>query len=213
MKEFKPITIRGLGEYKDEYITFEADPDELLEDYEKYAHYVKKCEEMVRDDDRYTAYIAKLKSGGLDKCAIMGNLPSDDPKLKIEMHHGPIFNLFDYCDIVLKALLVRGDNQITTYKVADYVLSEHEADNVMIVMLCKPVHMGGVHNRKSNKGVFIDIKATWGRIDRFIDRWEDGMEREHYSYIERYIRECKNARGKSLDQGLFDVADKLKSFK
>ena len=211
--KFKPLEIYGTGEFRDEKISFEADPAILLRDYDAYSAYVKGCEEVLRNDDRYVDYIAELKQGGLNKCAIMGNLPTDDPKLKIEMHHGPIFNLFDYCDIMLKALLNRGKKDITSFEIADRMLTEHENHNVMVVMLSKPVHMGGVHNRKSNKWVFLDVKATWGRIDRFIEKWSDGMESEHFGYINRYLRECKNAQGNSLDQGLFDVAEKLKSFK
>jgi len=210
---YQPLIIQGLGQYADEYVSFEAEKKDLLNDYDRFEKYVKGCEEMVRDDDRYTAYIAKLKEGGLTHCAIMGNLPEDEPKLKVEMHHGPIFNLFDICSIVLKACLLRGMNDITTFKIADLVLTEHERDHIMIVMLSKPVHMGGAHNRKSSRGIFVDIKATFGRLDKFIDEWGDGMDSEHRSMIKRYCQECRNAEGNSLDQGLFDTAEKLKSFK
>lgn len=209
---YTPLRIYGTKSYKDEYISFEAEPKDLRSDYDKYSKYIKKCEYLVREDDRYTAYIAKLKQGGLTKCAVMGNLP-DDPKIKIEMHHGPIFSLFDYCDIVLKACMNRKMHDITTMKIADLVLTEHEKDNIMIVMLSKAVHMGGVHNYKSDRSVFIDIAATFGRIDRFIDRWSDGMETEHFGYIRKYCKECRKTNGQTLDQGLFDVADKLAKFK
>lgn len=209
--EHIPLRLYGTGVYSKEYVSFEAEKDDLLGDYDRYQKYVKAIEKNVRNDDRYTDYIAKVKQGGLDHCAIMGNLPTDDPKLKIEMHHGPIFNLFDYCDIVLKACLRRGQTDITTFKIADIILTEHEADNIMIVMLSKTVH-NSVHNRKLWNGPFIDVKATWGKLERFIDHWSDGMEREHYRYIDIYLNECKNAKGQSLDQGLFDVADKLLSF-
>lgn len=210
---YKPIRVYGTGPYSDEYVSFEAEADELLHDYDTYEKYVKGCEAMVREDDRYTAYIAKLKNGGMNKCAIMGALPTDEPKLKIEMHHGPIFNLFDICDIVLRANLLRGNERITTYSIADMVLTEHEKDNIMIVMLSKPVHIGGAHNKVYNKGIFLDIKATFGRLDRFIDNWHDGMEKEHRGYIKRYCEECRRAEHQSLDQGLFDVAEKIESFK
>lgn len=210
-KDFVPLRLYGTGAYEKEYISFEAEASDLLADYDRYQKYVKAIEKNVRNDDRYTAYIAKVKQGGMDHCAIMGNLPTDDPKLKIEMHHGPIFNLFDYCDIVLKASLKRGDTDITTYKIADIILTEHEMDNIMIVMLSKTVH-SSVHNRKLWNGPFIDVKATWGKLERFIDHWSDGMEREHWRYIDIYIKECENAKGQTLDQGLFDVADTLKSF-
>ena len=211
--EYTPLRIYGTKRNSDEYISFEAEPDELKYDYDKYSKYVKKIEFAVREDDRYKDYIAKLKQGGLTKCAILGNLPVEDPKIKIEMHHGPIYSLFDYCDIVLKACIRRGMQDITTMKIADYVLTEHENDHIMIVMLSNAVHMGGVHNRKAKKNVFIDIAATFGRIDKFLDAWGDGMEDEHYEYIQLYIKECRNAEGKTLDQGLFDVAEKLASFK
>ncbi len=213
MGEFVPLRIYGKGRYEDEYISFEMEPDDLLNDYERYTRFVTHIETLVRSDDRYTAYIAKLKAGGLTRCAVLGNLPTDDPKIKVEMHHGPIFNLFDYTDIILKASLKRNHKRLTTFDIADLVLTEHEMDNIMIVMLSKNVHMEGAHNKKSNKGVLIGIEATFGRIDRFIDRWSDGMEREHVQYIDKYIAECRAANGKTLDQGLFDIADKLESFK
>ena len=211
--KYVPLRVYGTGDYEDEYVSFEAEADDLLMDYDRYTKYIKHIEDNVRNDKRYTDYIAKLKQGNVDHCAIMGNIPTDDPKLKIEMHHGPIFNLFDICDIVTKALLRRGDKQITTFKVANIVLTEHEEDHIMIVMLSKPVHQGGAHNKKSNRGIFVDVAATFGDLNRFIERWGDGMEKEHRTYISRYINECKKAAGKSLDQGLYDVADDLAAFK
>lgn len=212
-KSWTPLRIYGTGSYSDEYVSFEAEAEELLNDYEAYESYVKRIEAIVRDDARYTDYIAKIKAGGLDHCAVMGNLPTDDPKLKIEMHHGPIFNLFDICDIVLKASLKRGETDITTFKIADRVLTEHELDNIMVVMLSKPVHMGGAHNKKSSKGIFVDAKATWGDLNRFIERWSDGMEPEHWHYVQRYIDESKRSNGRTVDQGLFDLADTIDEFK
>lgn len=212
-EKFEPLRTYGTGYYSDEYISFEIEGKDLLNDYERYERYVKHIRDLVRGDDRYTAYIAKLKAGGLTRCAIMGNLPVDDPKIKVEMHHGPIFNIFDYCDIVLKAMINRGEQRLTSFTIADLVLTEHEMDNIMIVMLSKPVHKEGAHNYHSNKGIFVDVKATFGRLDRFIDRWGDGMEKEHIGYIEKYIQECRKANGKTLDQGLYDVADQLASFK
>lgn len=198
----------GTGKFEDKFITFGADPDVLLHDYDEYEKYVKGCEHCVRSDDRYTAYVSKIRQSGFNHCAILGNIDVDkNSKVKLEMHHGPIFNLFDICDIVLKASLKRGTfEELTTFDIGDLVLTEHEKDNIMIVMLSKTAHKGGHQN------IFIDIKATVGRIDRFIDRWEDGMEQEHFDYITRYIEECKKVEG-SVDNGLFETADRLKSFK
>lgn len=200
--------VYGTGKHEDRFISFEADPEVLLHDYDTYVKYVKGCEHTVRTDDRYKAYISKLKDAGFNRCAILGDVVKGGDKVKLEMHHGPIFNLFDICDIVLKACLKRGNiEELTTFDIGDLVLTEHEKDNIMVVMLSKTPHRGGHHN------VFVDIKATVGRIDRFIDQWHDGMEMEHIDYITRYIEECKKIEGMSYDNGLFDTAERLKSFK
>lgn len=205
------ITIRGTDKFDSEYITYGAEADRILHDYSEYEKFVKGCEHAVRKEDRYTSYIAELKKAGMTRCAILGNI-KEDSKVKLEMHHGPIFNLFDICDIVTRALLRRGlVRDLTTYDVGHLVLEEHRLNNIMIVMLSKTVHRGG-HNKKGPRSIFVDIKATFGRIDRFIDKYTDGMEEEHWSYLERYIRELKKTNG-TVDNGLFDTAEKLIRFK
>ena len=189
------------------YITFYIEPEVLLHDYDEYEAFIKGVEHAVRKEDRYTHYVGKLRNSGMDRCAILGNLTESDHTANIEMHHGPIFNLFDICDIVTRALINRKEPNITTFKVADLVLDEHEAGNIQVVMLSKTGHKS-THNGDS----FIHIKATIGRIDRFIDRWHDGLQKSHMQYISRYIAQCKKYE-ETIDNGLFDVADKLASFK
>lgn len=191
----------------DSYIGLYVEPQVLLHDYDEYEKFIKGIELAVRKDDRYTEYVGKLHKAGLNRCAILGNLTVSDSSADIEMHHGPIFNLFDICDIVTRALFARKEPEIDTFKVADIVLEEHRLDNIQVVMLSKTGHKS-THNGDS----FIHIKATVGRIDRFIDRWHDGLQREHKQYISRYIKQCKNY-DETIDNGLFDVAEKLSSFK
>lgn len=206
------IKVYGTQMFKDEFITFgENKSTGLLDDYNKYEKFIKGCEEAVRKDDRYTAYISELKKAGLTRCAVLGNI-KEDSKVKLEMHHGPIFNLFDICDIVTRASIKRGSiPALTTFDVGHLVLEEHRLNNIMVVMLSKTVHKGG-HNKRGSRSIFVDIKATVGRIDRFIDKYEDGMEEEHWSYIDRYLYELKKSDG-TVDNGLFDTADKLIRFK
>lgn len=199
------IQVRGTGRHSDEFLNYYASKEVTLNDYDEYEKFIKGCEHAVRKDDRYNAYLAKLKSNGLDFCAVLGNLKEDN-KVKLEMHHGPIFNLFDICDIVTRAMFARGEKRITTFQVAKRVLEEHERDNIMIVMLSKSPHKGGHFN------VFIHIKSTVGRIERFIDRYHDGMTNEHWGYITRYIEQCKKVEH-TTDNGLFDTAKRLKVFK
>lgn len=204
------ITIYGTGKNTEKFINFYADKDLLLNNYDIYEDFIKGCEHCVRTDDRYKTIISKLKEAGLTKCAILGNITEDD-KVKLEMHHGPIFNLFDICDIVTRACLNRNYPKLTTYDIGDIVLSEHEDNNIMVVMLSKTAHKSD-HNKDARRSIFVNIKATVGRIDHFIDHWSDGMEKEHWFYIEKYIKECEKANA-SIDNGLFDTAEHLKEFK
>lgn len=205
------IYVYGTGRYDEEYLTFGVDPKDLLGDYDAYEKFIKTCENAVRKEDRYTAYVGEMKKAGMRRCAVLGNL-EEDSKVKLEMHHGPIFNLFDICDIITKATLKRKSIPvITEFDIADLVLEEHRLGNIMTVMLSKSVHRG--NHPKNGPSVFIDIKATVGRIDRFIDRWHDGMEKEHHEMIQRYIEECHNAENGTFDNDLFATADRLLRFK
>ena len=207
----KLIYVYGTGDYDDEYITFGVEPNELLSDYDQYEKFIKDCENAVRKEDRYTTYVGELKRAGMTRCAVLGNL-EEDSKIKLEMHHGPIFNLFDICDIVTKATIKRKSIPVLTeFDIADLVLEEHRLGNIMVVMLSKSVHKGG--HSKSGKNIFIDIKATVGRIDRFIDRYSDGLTHEHKEMISRYVWECKRANNETFDNDLFATADRLLRFK
>ena len=205
------IYVYGTGIFEEDYITFGVRKKDLLADYDDYERFIKHCEDCVRKEDRYTAYVKEMKEAGLTRCAILGNI-EEDSKVKLEMHHGPIFNLFDICDIVTRACLKRGTiTPLTEFDVADLVLEEHRLGNIMTVMLSKTAHKGG--HPKSGRNIFVDIHATVGRIDRFIDRWEDGMQEEHIEMITRYIEECKRAGGETRDNDLFATADRLLRFK
>lgn len=205
------IYVYGTDQHDEEYITFGVEPDVLLGDYDKYEKFIKDCENAVRKEDRYAAYVGEMKKAGLTRCAVLGNL-EEDSKVKLEMHHGPIFNLFDICDIVTKAMLKRKTYPVLTeFDIADLVLEEHRLGNIMVVMLSKSVHKGG--HSKSGKNIFVDIKATVGRIDRFLERYKDGIEKDHIAMIDRYIYECKRSGGETMDNDLFATADRLLRFK
>ena len=75
--------------------------EDYLSNYESYVNFVKGCEKAVRNNDRYKKYINHLKKEvKLTKCQVLKNVTDQDAS--IEMHHGPIFTLFDICAIVIE---------------------------------------------------------------------------------------------------------------
>ena len=72
---------------------------EYFSNYESYVNFVKGIEKMVRTNDKYRKYINYLKNEvKLNKCQVLKNVTDED--CEIEMHHGPIFTLFDICSII-----------------------------------------------------------------------------------------------------------------
>ena len=79
------------------YLPFDKSPLDLS-DSRIREKFVKSVENRVRRSKLYKAYVAYLKVDcKLDRCAVFGNIKSDKgDKTKIEMHHGPIFTLWNH---------------------------------------------------------------------------------------------------------------------
>ena len=179
----KYTRIYGIGKNDDKYIQYGVEPDVLLHDYDKYVKFIKGCEHCVRKDDRYTDYIAKVRQAGYNKCAILGNLTKKNKDATLEMHHGPIFTLYDICDIMIDHFLRKGW-EITTYDIADKVLDEHWANRIQVVMLSISIHQD-VHARE----IFISTDQAWGNLTEFLKRYKLSPElREKYN---RYMDRCQ----------------------
>ena len=173
-------------------------------DPKTYISFIKAVEKLVRNSDEYKTYINYLKTEiGLDYCSIFGKITDD--KVAIEMHHGPIFTLFVIVSIVLEHCLLHNE-QITTYSIAKIVLQEHYDNNIQVVMLCKTAHES-VHAGK----IYISPKQAWGDINKFIERYGDGMTNDQ---IETYnqILEIEEKSGHTTDNGLFKISS-VKSWK
>lgn len=123
--------------------------------------FIKSCEKCIRKSMSYSAYIAYLKTEiGLNRCAINGNITDNDAVL--EMHHGPIFTLYDYVKIIIDFFLDTGVN-ISTFTIAKTVMMEHFLNRVQVVMLTKNNHKL-VHDDK----LVITMNMAWGNIKNFI---------------------------------------------
>lgn len=154
--------------------------DEYFSNLESRARFLRACEKLVRQDDRYGKYRKKLmKEVKLNHCQVLSSLT--DKVCTIEMHHGPIFTLFDLCDIVLYNYLLKGW-KITTYRIANDVLDEHWANRVQVVMLSTSMHQE-VHDRE----IFINMKQAWGDLNRFLKKYKlnDEMKEKYNRYVDK----------------------------
>ena len=108
---------------------------EYFDSLQNWTNFVKGVERLVRMDDRYNKYISYLKKEcKLDHCQVLKNV--DDEDCSIEMHHGPIFNLFEICAIVTEYFILKGW-KTTTFRVAKQVLEDHLNNIIQVVMLSK----------------------------------------------------------------------------
>lgn len=156
---------------------------EYFSNYESYVNFIKGIEKAVRTNDRYSKYIYYLKKEvKLDRCQVLKGVTGDDgEKVTIEMHHGPIFTLFDVCAIVLEYFIIK-KWKITTLLGADAVLDEHQKNRVQVVMVSKTVHEE-IHNGD----IFINYHQAWGDLNSFIKKYKDAISPEYREQINRYI--------------------------
>lgn len=153
---------------------------DYFSNYESYVNFIKGVERLVRNNDRYKKYISYLKKEvKLNKCQVLKNITDEDAD--IEMHHGPIFTLFDICAIVLDYFLYK-NWKVSTFKIADAVLDEHQRNRVQVVMVSVTVHQE-IHNGD----IFINHKQAWGDLNAFIKKYKCSMSKEYKEQINRYI--------------------------
>lgn len=162
-------------------IPFEK-PPEFFSSLESRNNFIKGCERLVRTNDRYNKYISFLKKEvKLNHCQVLKGLTDED--CTIEMHHGPIFTLYDYCDIILNWYLKK-KYKITTFRIANTVLEEHRQHRIQVVMLSTTVHEE-VHN----KDIFISTNQAWGNLGQFIKIYgnaiDDDLREKYNRYMDR----------------------------
>lgn len=176
-------------------------------DSKGYGQFIKSVERIVRTSDEYSAYIFYITNEiGLDHCMLMPGITSD--KAKIEMHHGPILTLYDYCAIVVESMLHNGE-PISSFRVAKVVMEEHYNNNVQVLMLSKTAHQL-VHTGK----IFIHPTQAWGNLDNFIEKYKDGLTREQIETINEYLilsEQNKTTDGGTLKAGTMSDWNKANS--
>lgn len=188
---------------RDELFVISMNMDESqLRNIDEFVTFVKACEKTIRHCDEYKSFKAQLYEMGLTRCQIWGNVDMGiDEEVDIEMHHGPLLTLFDYCAIIIDYMIKHGEF-ITTFDVARRVLDEHWEGNVQVVMLSKTVHQ-----LVDTGQIFINFNQATGNINRFLKRYKDGLNPERIEKINKYIEMSKQF--DSFDNGLLDIKNTI----
>jgi hypothetical protein len=174
------------------------------EDYffsvENLVNFVKSVEKTVRVSNKYSRYIKYLKEDiGLNFCQVTSNITDD--VAEVEMHHGPIFTLFDYCLIIVEYML-NTNKKINTFSVADLILKEHFENNIQVVMLSKTVHEE-VHERN----IFLNYKHAFGDLNKFIQKYHIGLSEDMINKANKYIEYSEV--NESFDKGVLDLKNSI----
>jgi hypothetical protein len=172
---------------------------------------IKSCEAIIRIDEAYDSFKAHVINNipGMNKCALYSNINSDIAKL--EMHHGPIFTLFDYVEITIIYLL-KHEKKLSTFAIADRVLEDHKDCLIQVIMLCEMAHYA-VHPRKLGiKGEFISIDSAFGDLVSYLNKYKDCIGFRHLMKIKKYLNEYKEKN--LLDSKNYTILkESIKSFK
>ena len=152
--------------------------------------FIKNIESQIRQSVDYKAYIAYLKNDvGLRRCCLFPNI--DDSKADIEMHHGPIFTLFDYVEISIKYIF-QTENYVNSFRVVEQVLKDHWDNIVQVVMLSEMAHKS-VHASSQDKRTvntpFISIDSAFGDLTKYIKKYSSCIEYTHIKRIKFYMKQ------------------------
>lgn len=174
----KNINVKANGGYYE--LNFYKDKNSFTNP-KTFEKFIKSVEKIVRTDPEgiYKSYIGYLKGDiGLNHCMVLKNIT--DEKADIEMHHGPVFGLYDICAIITDHLLAH-DKKISTFKVAQIVLKEHTLNNIQVVMLSKTMHEA-FHAGK----IFIHPSQAFGNLEKFVEKYKDGLSIYHWNQLESF---------------------------
>lgn len=178
-----------------DYITFNKE-EEYFDELEPYNTFIKECEKVVRKSKHYKIFESwVINVLGINYCQVQPSITTEDAT--IEMHHGPLFTLFDYCQIVLEKY-IKLHIPINTISIAREVLRLHFDGCVQVVMVTKTNHEG-IHN----KDIFLNYKQGIGNLNKFITDYRAYFTEDQKYRIWNYMNICKQVA--SFDTGILDI--------
>lgn len=153
---------------------------ETLSNSNEKIRFLKKCESNVRKSKRYKAYKLRLLKKGINMCAVFGNIKEENAIL--EMHHGPIFTLWDYVEITVNYLYSNG-YPLNTFDVANLILSDHFEDLIQVVMVSETVHKM-IHTDDKIK---IPLESAWGDLVGYLEKYKGCLSPKHFAKLNNYL--------------------------
>lgn len=201
--EYKGDISKFINAEDDPYSTIMYYKDkEYFSDDVLYSRFVKNVETMVRTSKEYAAFISYIKNIlGINFCQVFSKIYDTDAT--VEMHHGPIFTLYDIVSIIVNWFLAQ-NRKITTFRVANKVIEEHFELRVQVIMMSITPHEA-VHNRD----IFNHFNQGIGNANEFLELYQAYLDDEHKYKIWNYIEMCKT--NPSFDKGVLDV-DNVKKY-
>lgn len=178
------------------YLMFHKDK-EYFEDGRTFDSFVKRCEQYIRASDDYKEFIKWIKNVvGLNFCAVSPKIVGSD-KVEIEMHHGPLFTLYDCVSCAIEYRLDKR-LKVNTFTVTDQVLQDHFDLIISIVMLAKTFHEA-VHNTD----IFLNINQRFGDISGFLNKYSDYLDDNQRYKVFQYMKFSKE--NPSFNNGILDI--------
>lgn len=193
----KELTITGDASLFD--ISYYKSKDYLM-NMDNYVKFIKATEQTVRKHPDYDTVISIIREEHMDHCQVLGHISRFDATL--ELHHGPMLTLFDYCAIITNAMIARNSDRINTFTIAKRVIDEHIAGHVQLVVLCKTVHQ-----LIDTGEIFINLNQGIGDVKAFLDTYHDGLDDIYVAKINEYINLSKKF--ESTDNKILDLEENM----
>lgn len=164
-------------------------------DEQSYSKFIKEVERVVRSNPDYKVFIDYIKHVlGIDFCQVFSHV-YDKVDATVEFHHGPLFSLYDICEIELQRFLVDG-LRVNVFRVADSVLDLHFQMKVNGVMLSRTVH-----EMAHNGDIFLNQNI--GDINGYIQSRARYFSSEIKYKVWNFIKLCES--NSSFDRGALDT--------